>query len=1006
MSGVKVNKNTPHQEDKTLKAVLRVVDALAEDPEYHGHTAPRYIPYRDSKVTRLLRPCFGGPGRAVLFGLAAEGHDAMLATLELAQRNERQHTREKLQRFVFDRETKLQEIEAEVSKLCEHLGIASPDKMQLTMEASPSEEELRLAELLQLRRRVEQFEDWQRIRQAQPHMWRSARGASGQAARLWQQGATRGYSGVIVGGGVTGCAMLYNLAKRGVKCVLFEKGELTCGATWHAAGLVTRFHGGNNFRLWHDEGVNLFSQWQAEGTPLSFHTPGSIRLIPNQRDYIDEASDSALPEEHHDTEETVSDTCGIFLRRNTSVTNAFADRAKGLGGTIEQKTEVVGLKLLPSRQWEVLTRSARGEEKRTVADFVINAAGLWCDKVGAMAGVRALSIPALGVEVLLQLTKTVVALDTNGLAAAAHQVGLRVWYFALFALDSIAVAAQGLVPVAIASSGKEKARWMSGRLLQWGGIGGTLSGILLASFAGYIPAVFTNDELVQATATPLIIVVALLQPLAGVVFTWDGLFQGLSDARIGPYEYAEAMQLAPEDWRQTGMPNEYANFLFEGDVERLMPHLERAMEVLPQVGEVGMKTVLNGPTMWPADGNHLVGPAPEWDIAPNYWLACAESYGIAHSAGLSRYLSEWIVTGEAPYELKEADPARYGAWATKDWVAKKVRETYGMNNHVHFPNENLLVGRPVEPVPNQGIYEVLKSKGCQFGFHNGWESANYFDPAMSGEQHGNSKGSFRRPIYKDSHTGSFQEYELVQDLVEKECKEMASFGGICYWPFAKYHVSGPGAVDFLDRLVPNRLPNVGRCALSYFLTPQGKISSEVMLVRLAEDKFYVELFDWRWMHMHKPSEGVEIENVTADFGTLMVSGPESRRVLGELAKDPEAWSKDNFKFYAWRQVELAGIPCRALRVSFTGELGWELHPATADVAPLYNALKEAEPRLNDWGGYAMGSFRLEKGFKAFGSDMTKDHQALEAGISGKFLRMEKDFVGRDALAANPTPAAD
>eukprot|EP00438_Fugacium_kawagutii_P013599 Skav223060 [mRNA] locus=scaffold1069:426018:443941:+ [translate_table: standard] len=261
--------------------------------------------------------------------------------------------------------------------------------------------------------------------------------------------------------------------------------------------------------------------------------------------------------------------------------------------------------------------------------------------------IRTLSLQA----VLLQLTKTVVGLDTTGLAAAAHQVGLRVWFFALFALDSIAVAAQGLVPVAMASAGMDRARWM------------------------------------------------------------------------------------------------YANFLFEGDVERLMPHLERAMEVLPQVGEVGgMKTVLNGPTMWPADGNHLVGPAPEWDAAPNFWLACAErrpemlmravhpnlSYGIAHSAGLSRYLSE------------------YGAWATKDWVATKVRETYGMNNHVHFPNENLLAGRQGKVFVLQASQEVLKSKGCQFGFHNGrWESANYFDPDMRGEQHGNAKGSFRRPLYKE-----------------------------------------------------------------------------------------------------------------------------------------------------------------------------------------------------------------------------------------------------------------
>lgn len=741
----------------------------------------------------------------------------------------------------------------------------------------------------------------------------------------------RSYSGVIVGGGVTGCAMLYNLAKRGVRCVLFEKGELTCGATWHAAGLVTKFHGGNNFRLWHEEGVNTFNAWQAEGTPLSFHTPGSIRLIPNEKDYIEEAKYQVGKakifqglfgcSQHHliSPEEikalhplvNLEDTGiygGILTEGDghidpSSVTNAFADRAKGLGGVIKQQTEVVGLSLMPNKQWEVITRTAQGEEDRTVADFVINAAGLWCDVLGRMAGVRT---PSVVLQHQYCITESIPEVKEYH-EKHGHQLPI------------------------------------------------------LRDLTG---SFYVRDER-------------------------DGIL-------VGPYEYASAMQLAPSQWRETGMPLDHANFLFEGDVERLMPHLERAMEILPQVSEVGMKTVLNGPTMWPADGNHLVGPAPEWDVAPNFWMACAESYGIAHSAGLSRYLSEWIVSGEPPYELKEADPARYGAWATKDWVANKVCETYGMNNHVHYPNENLTGGRPVEPIPNKDIYEILKAEGCQFGFHNGWESANYFDPSSGGEQHGNSHGSFQRPPYKD--------------LIAQECESMAGFGGICYWPFAKYHVSGPGAADFMDRLVPNKLPNVGRCALSYFLTPQGKINSEVMIVRLAEDKFYVvsypeqEWFDWRWMQMHKPSEGVAIENCTADFGTLMVSGPESRRVLGQLAGDEESWSKDNFKFYAWRDVELAGIPCRALRVSFTGELGWELHPATQDVAPLYKALKAFEPRLCDWGGAAMGSFRLEKGFKAFGSDMTKDHQALEAGISGKFLRMEKNFIGRDALESSASPA--
>ncbi|CAJ1457283.1 unnamed protein product [Effrenium voratum] len=757
------------QEDKTLKAVLRVVDALAEGPEYQfrdGKRAARHIPYRDAVATKLLRECFGH-GRSMLVAFGAEGFDASLAALELARRHEK--CRGEARSCVFDRAAQLREIDEEASQLCSRLGLAwDPDRrLQLSMDAS--EAEVRLAELRLRRGVVAAWQDWALLRQAPGAAAAAASAGSVKGGKV--EGLRIGFgcvgarvaagapvlqNGVIVGGGVTGAAMLYQLAKRGVKCVLFEKGELTCGATWHAAGLVTRFHGGNNFRLWHDEGVNLFTKWQKEGTELSFHTPGSVRLIPDQKDYISEAKYQVSKakifsglfecEEHHmispdeiKEKHPLVSLDGIYGGIYTtgdghidpsSVTNAFAERARALGGVIEQKTEVVGLTLLPSKQWEVITRSG-GEEKRTVADFVLNCAGLWCDKVGAMAGVR---IPS----VVLQ-----------------HQYCIT-------------------EPIPEVKEYHEK----HGHQLP-----------VLRDLKG---SFYVRDER-------------------------DGIL-------VGPYESAETMQLAPEEWRKTGMPNEYANFLFEGDVDRLMPHLERAMEILPPLAEVGMKTVLNGPTMWPADGNHLVGPAPEWDVAPNFWLACAESYGIAHSAGLSRYLADWICTGEPPYELKEADPARYGAWATKDWVATKVREAYGMNNHVHYPNENLLGGRPVEPVPNKDIYDVLHAAGCQFGFHNGWESANYFDPQAVG-QHGNAKGSFHRPPY--------------QDLVENECRGMASFGGICYWPFAKYHVSGPRAKEFLDRLVPNRLPNVGRCALSYFLTPQGKIGSEVMLVRLAEEKFYV-----------------------------------------------------------------------------------------------------------------------------------------------------------------------
>jgi len=751
-------------------------------------------------------------------------------------------------------------------------------------------------------------------------------------ASLTQSHSTqgRGYSGVIVGGGVIGCSMLYHLSQRGIRCILFEKGELTCGATWHAAGLVTRFHGGNNFRLWHDEGVELFHKWQAEGAELSFNSPGSIRLIPNDQAYIDEAkahmgkakifsslfgcaphhmiSPAEIRDRHPLANFDDSEIYGGILTEHdghidpTSVTNAFAKRARDLGGVIEQHTEVVDLDLLPSKRWVVTTRTSAGDEKCTEVDFVINCGGLWCDRVGHMAGVQTPSVVLQHQYVITDPIPEVRAYHMKH----GHQM-----------------------PV-------------------------------LRDLKG---SFYLRDE-------------------------GDGIL-------IGPYESQETVQMAPAAWRENGMPLSHANYLFDGDVDRLLPHLETALELIPQAMDVGLKTVLNGPTMWPADGNHLVGPAPRWDVAPNFWMACAESYGIAHSAGLGRYLAEWIDRGEPPYELKEADPARYGPWATPDWIVEKVSETYGMNNHPHFPNENLTAGRPVQPLPNAEIYDLLEAEGCQFGFHNGYEGPNFFMPgAGHGMEHSNSSGSFRRPAY--AH------------LVESECRAMASFAGICYWPFSKFIIKGPRAAAYMDHMVSNRLPNVGRCALSYLLTPQGRIGSEIMLARIAEDEFYVvsypeqELHEWRWFHMHKPADGVDIQNITADFGTLMVAGPESRSVLGRIAGDEDAWSAQNFKFYQWRDVELAGVKCRALRVSFTGELGWELHAPTEDLGTLYKALKAFEPRLCNWGGFAMGSFRLERGYKAFGSDLTRDHLAPEA-LEKRFLREDKDYIGRNALAVMPAP---
>jgi len=731
--------------------------------------------------------------------------------------------------------------------------------------------------------------------------------------------------GVIIGGGVSGCSLAWNLAKRGVDTLLLEKGELASGATWHAAGLVTNYHGGNNFRFWHAEGINQFTHWQKEcGYDLSFHMPGSIRLYPHGQGYVDEAnhqlakgelyrdlfggpeikmlSPSEIKKLHPLCDVENTDLyCGLMTFDDghidpSSVTNRFADEAKQAGARIHRFTEVVATNLRPDGKWEVLTRDQDGNESRTVADFVVNAAGLWCDTVGKMAGVH---IPSVVLQHQYVITETIPEVKAFQ-EEHGHQL-----------------------PV-------------------------------LRDLKG---SFYLRDER-------------------------DGIL-------IGPYEAESSVVLSPDSWIKNGMPSDNTYFLFEGDTDRLMPHLERAMELVPPVGSVGIKSVINGPTCWPADGAHLVGPTGQWDKAPNYWLACAESYGIAHSAGLGRYLAEWIVNGEPPYELTEADPARYGEWATKDWVKEKVKETYGMNNHVHFPNENLMGARPVMPLKNEGIYRRLEANGCQFGFHHGWEGPNFFLPNSQGEQVGNKYATFRRP-------GN-------EGYIEAECQKLFEFGGICYWPFAKYRVSGQGAVKLLDTLSANKLPRVGRCQLCHFLTPKGKVYSEVTIARLAEDEFYIvsypemEMHDWRWMHMHAPNDGsVSIKNITDEYGTLMVNGPNSLEALAKLAPSVD-WT--SFKFYEHREVELAGVRGHALKVSFTGEEGMELHMPLAELGLVYDALKTAEPRLCDWGGIAMGSFRLEKGIRAAGSDFTKDHNALEAGL-GKFLKVDdKDFIGRDAIKA-------
>lgn len=582
----------------------------------------------------------------------------------------------------------------------------------------------------------------------------------------------------------------------------------------------------------------------------------------------------------------------------SSVTQTFAAKAKALGGKIYEHTEVVGVQCMPDGTWEVTVQTG-GEVHVVRANRVVNAAGLWCERIGNFAGVHT---PCVVLQHQYVITETVPEVK------AFH---------------------------------KEHGRQLP----------------VLRDLEG---SYYLRDE-------------------------GDGIL-------IGPYEDEHSMQLVPPEWKGT-MPPELTYHLFEGDIERIMYSMEHAFNLVPAIEEIGIKTVLNGPTCWPADGSMLVGPSHE---KPNYWNACAESYGIAHAQGLGRYIVHWMQHGEPPYELSEADPARYGKWATSEWVGDKVAESYGWNNSTAYFNENRTRARPVihEERPQADIVKVLQNRGAQLGFSHGWETPSWFHSEPVDLK--NSLATFQRPAYESA--------------VIDECRKVIDHASLCYWPFAHYRIQGPGASAFLDRLIANKLPAVGRVGLGHLITPSGKVYSELTFVRLAEEDFYVtgysnfQLHDLRWMRQHltmqydlRMVKEVKIEDVTSQRAVLFINGPKAEEIVAKLLDEPADLSRKAFKMFQWRELKLAGVRTIAVRMSFIGEHGLELHVERDQVAHLYEKLQEVDPELGNWGGQAMNSFRIEKGVALFGKDITKDHNPFEAGL-GRFVKLDKgDFIGRDAL---------
>ncbi|KAK4816420.1 hypothetical protein QYF61_016856 [Mycteria americana] len=352
-------------------------------------------------------------------------------------------------------------------------------------------------------------------------------------------------------------------------------------------------------------------------------------------------------------------------------------------------------------------------------------------------------------------------------------------------------------------------------------------------------------------------------------------------------------------------------------------------------------------------------------------------YGIIHAGGIGKYLSDWILEGEPPFDLIELDPNRYGKWTTTEYTAAKARESYGFNNIVGYPKEERFAGRPTERT--SGLYDLLKSK-CSMGFHAGWEQPHWF--YKPGDETG-YKPSFRRTNWFDP-VG--REYKQVMEKV----------GVIDLSPFGKFKVKGTDSVKLLDHLFANVVPKVGSTNISHMLTPRGKVYAELTVSQLYPGEFMLvtgsgsELHDLRWIEEEVMRGGykVEIENMTDDMGVLGVAGPYARQILQKLTS--EDLSDGSFKFLQSRHVKLSDIAVTAIRISYTGELGWELYHRKEDSAALYSAIMEAGQKegIDNFGTYALNALRLEKGFRAWGAEMNCDTNPLEAGL-GYFVKLNK-----------------
>ncbi|GAA6180273.1 FAD-dependent oxidoreductase [Shimia sp. NS0008-38b] len=432
-------------------------------------------------------------------------------------------------------------------------------------------------------------------------------------------------------------------------------------------------------------------------------------------------------------------------------------------------------------------------------------------------------------------------------------------------------------------------------------------------------------------------------------------------------------------WAEEGTPLDFAHDLFPDDLDRIEENMMNAIERVPAVGEAGIKRVINGPMIWSPDSNVLMGPVPETE---GYFCCNGIIPGFSQSGGMGLMAAQWIIEGETEYDMFAWDLARFDTWATKDFTKARVEDQYAHRFAIHFPNEERSAGRPARTRP---IYEMQMEMGAVFGLNAGWEHPLWFSDT---------------PGASDTNGFTRQNW---WGAVGKECKMLRDHAGIIdISNFAKYRCKGAGAADWLNAVFANNMPkNLGRSCLTPLISKRGGIAGDFTVTRVAEDEFWVigsglaERYHKRFFKEVPLPAGTTFDSQTEAMCGFNVAGPKSRALLQRLTNTSLATA--DFPFMRSQLIELAGVQVLALRVSFTGDLGWELHCKTEDQARLYGALIDAGKAFGAGpvGSRALMSLRVEKGYGSWSREYSPEYWPQEVELD-RLCKFEKDFLNKGA----------